>query len=203
MAEHDITDSRPDFLSPTALAILQNRPDAYQQLVVKSPTPAHAHQLLDGVTPEALVTLPIANPSEASAMLGGLWLWHDGLHECHELVQDLVGPTGSFWHAIMHRREGDFSNAKYWYARCADHRALRLISAMANDAVGRRSTDKTVLRIVSGEFNPAALVDLVSQVRDKPDDPRHAAAVRLQQIEWEALFNHCAYEATGASGGMI
>jgi hypothetical protein len=30
----------------------------------------------------------------------------------------------SFWHAIMHRREGDFWNSKYWYARCRNHPAL-------------------------------------------------------------------------------
>ena len=127
----------------------------------------------------------------------------DALHECHEIVQDLIGPTGSFWHAIMHRREGDFSNAKYWYARCADHRAGRIISAMARDVVGRKIADNAILRIVGGEYNPDALVDLVRELDGIEEGPRYEAAVRIQQLEWEALFQYCAYEAAGAEGGMI
>ena len=203
MTDTNITDLRPDFLSPLAATILDTIPQAYQKLVVRGATPDGAKKLLAGVTPQQLVSVPLKNEQDASAMLGGLWLWHDALQECHEIVQDLIGPTGSFWHAIMHRREGDFSNAKYWYARCADHRAFRLVSAMALDAVGRQTTDKSLLRIVSGEYNPDGFVDLVEAIHDKPDDPRHDAAVRLGQIEWEALFYHCAYEATGTEGGMI
>jgi hypothetical protein len=203
MSEHNITDTRPEFLSPLAATLLQSRPDAYQKLVVRGGTPDFARKLLAGVEPRQLVTLPIVNAQDASAMLAGFWLWHDALDECHQIVQDLIGPTGSFWHAIMHRREGDFSNAKYWYARCADHRALRLISAMALDVIGRHTTDKSLLRIAAGEYNPDALVDLVEEIHAQPDDPRHQAAVRIQQMEWKALFHHCAYEATGAEGGMF
>src|SRR5439155_27265178 len=43
-----------------------------------------------------------------SACLAGLWLWFDYLDESHSLSQDIHTPEGSFWHGIMHRREGDF-----------------------------------------------------------------------------------------------
>jgi hypothetical protein len=203
MADSNITDTRPQFLSPLAVKILDSKRDAYRALVVRGATPESSRALLNGVTPQQLLSVPIVSAPDAAAMLGGLWLWHDALTECHNIVQDLIGPTGAFWHAIMHRREGDFSNAKYWYARCADHRVLRLISSMAMDLVGRDASDDSILRIVAGEYNPDALVDLVAAIGDNPADPRRGAAVRLQQFEWEALFNHCAYEATGAEGGMI
>jgi len=203
MTDANITDPRPDFLSPVATAILDSHPDAYRKLRVAGRTPDDAVAALKYVTPDQLLTVPIQNRDEAMAMLAGLWLWLDGLKEAHEMAQDLVGPTGAFWHAIVHRREGDFSNAKYWYARCADHRALRLVSAMARDIVGRDTQDKSILRIVAGEYNPDAMVDLVEAIADKPQDPRYEAAVRLQKLEWEALFSHCAYEATGSQGGMI
>lgn len=202
MTDCNITDARPDFLSPLVGDILSGA-DCYQKLVVREGTTGATRALLGRVRPEQLLTVPVKNPQDASAMLAGLWLWRDALHECHEIVQDLIGPTGSFWHAIMHRREGDFSNAKYWYARCADHRAMRLISAMALDTVGREASDEQLLRAIAGEYNPEAFVDLVEELADAPFDPRCRAAVRIQQIEWEALFQHCAYEAAGMQGGMI
>lgn len=203
MTDQNITNQRPGFLSPLAVHAIASSPSNYQELVVCGPTPDSATKLLDGVTPEQLLTLPVKNSDDASALLAGAWLWLDGLHECHAIAQDLIGPTGAFWHAIMHRREGDFSNARYWYGRCQDHRARRLVSAMAMDVVGRHTRDKSILKIVAGEYNPEALVDLVQSVHQHPDDPRRGSAVRLQQVEWEALFYHCAYEATGEAGGMF
>jgi hypothetical protein len=209
-----------ELLTPLAQHIFRCRPDAYQKLVVKGKTPEEAHRLLDGVTPDQLLLSPPKSHAYAKAMLCGMWLWHDGLHECHEIAQmhpslgnddaseeqsEMVSAihTLDFWHAIMHRREGDFSNAKYWYARCADHRAMRTISAMGMDVIGRSTKDRSLLKIVGGEYNPDALVDLVEQIHDQPGDPRFAGAVRVQQMEWEALFQHCVEEAAGAPGGTI
>ena len=45
-------------------------------------------------------------------------LWHDAegdRHKAHELAQDVVSPDGSWVHAYLHRKEGDVSNASYWY----------------------------------------------------------------------------------------
>ena len=52
-------------------------------------------------------------------------------------------------------------------------------------------------RVLEGGWNGPALVDLVERVVDSPKDPRHAAAVKLQQAEWQALFRHCAFAAAG------
>ena len=52
-------------------------------------------------------------------MLAGLWLWHDALEESHAIAQAIITSSGSLWHAILHRREGDYSNAKYWYERAS------------------------------------------------------------------------------------
>ena len=53
----------------------------------------------------------------AKACLAGLWLYHDFLDQSHRISQGLHGREGSYWHGIMHRREGDFANAKYWLRR--------------------------------------------------------------------------------------
>src|SRR5262245_28801149 len=44
--------------------------------------------------------------------LAAVWLVHDFLDESHAISQHVDTPSGSFWHGILHRREGDYSNAK-------------------------------------------------------------------------------------------
>ena len=51
------------------------------------------------------------------ACFSGLWLLHDFLDESHKISQDVGSTTGSYWHAIMHRREPDSGNSKYWFQK--------------------------------------------------------------------------------------
>lgn len=47
-------------------------------------------------------------------------LWHDATgdwEEAHRLAQDVHGEDGAWVHAYLHRKEGDDSNAGYWYHR--------------------------------------------------------------------------------------
>ena len=45
-------------------------------------------------------------------------LWHDtkgDWGEAHRLAQDVSGADAAWVHAYLHRKEGDLSNARYWY----------------------------------------------------------------------------------------
>jgi hypothetical protein len=45
-------------------------------------------------------------------------LWHDrrgDWNSAHRLAQDVEDVNGAWVHAYLHRREGDQSNAAYWY----------------------------------------------------------------------------------------
>jgi hypothetical protein len=159
--------------------------------VVEGGTPAFAHEQLDGVQPEQLLAAPGGSSVAANAMLAGLWLWHDGLEESHTISQGLHSATGSFWHAIMHRREGDFSNSKYWYARCQGHPALAVLANQAGSIVNSQPADNALLRIVASGWNPLAFVDLVESVYQKPESSLHRVAVDLQRLEWNVLFQVC------------
>jgi hypothetical protein len=49
-----------------------------------------------------------------------LALWHDARgnwEAAHQTAQDIDAPAGSWIHAYLHRKEGDLSNAGYWYRR--------------------------------------------------------------------------------------
>lgn len=47
-------------------------------------------------------------------------LWHDGKGDwdaAHRVAQDVEDESGAWVHAYLHRKEGDESNAAYWYRR--------------------------------------------------------------------------------------
>ena len=64
---------------------------------------------------------PLKDSSLANAVKSGLLLWNDALDDSHDISQSIRSKTGSYWHGIMHRREPDYSNSKYWFARVGNH----------------------------------------------------------------------------------
>jgi len=57
-------------------------------------------------------------PTGSSLALAGLWWDAKGdWTRAHESAQQDEGPDGSWVHAYLHRKEGDLSNAAYWYGR--------------------------------------------------------------------------------------
>lgn len=55
-------------------------------------------------------------PASANNYLRVLWYEKKGLWEqSHNIAQDIHNDIGSRLHAYLHRREGDKSNAGYWY----------------------------------------------------------------------------------------
>ena len=69
---------------------------------------AEFHESLKQVRPAACL----------SPALEALWWDAKGNWErAHESAQRDEGPHGSWVHAYLHRKQGDLSNAKYWYRR--------------------------------------------------------------------------------------
>lgn len=57
-------------------------------------------------------------PGDWTPALKALW-WDakDNWNAAHRAVQDDDSADGAWVHAYLHRKEGDDSNARYWYAR--------------------------------------------------------------------------------------
>jgi hypothetical protein len=68
---------------------------------------------------EFTATLPdAAPPIRLQPALVALWYDAKGNWEAaHNLVQDVPDDSGAWVHAYLHRKEGDESNAGYWYRR--------------------------------------------------------------------------------------
>lgn len=57
-------------------------------------------------------------PDSLGFALAGLWWDAKGnWNQAHESAQQDESPAGSWVHAYLHRKEGDSSNAAYWYRR--------------------------------------------------------------------------------------
>lgn len=145
---------------------------------------------------DLFVPLPIRDELAASACLAGLWLYHDFLDESHAVSQSIADAAGSFWHAIMHRREGDFSNSKYWFRRVGAHPVFADLGAFAASQFAASSDSRLASLATAPAWDPFAFVDLCQRALGA-GTPLEDAARRLQEREWWLLFDHCHRRARG------
>jgi len=71
-------------------------------------------------------------------------LWHDARGDwdgAHRVAQDVSTPDGAWVHAYLHRKEGDLSNARYWYERAGQPEATGSLDAERDDIIERLLND--------------------------------------------------------------
>lgn len=85
--------------------------------------------------PAALVAPhPVVSAEDAQLLKAALYLKHGYLEDCHRIAQQVPTANGSYWHGIMHRREGDIGNSHYWYRQVGRHPVLEAIGGYPRDA---------------------------------------------------------------------
>lgn len=70
------------------------------------------------MTFDAFISSRIASrpPANLSPALTALWWDAKGdWEQAHQAAQSEEGPDGAWVHAYLHRKQGDLSNAGYWY----------------------------------------------------------------------------------------
>jgi hypothetical protein len=182
------------------------------QAVVMSAT-APIKQLLATPEPPELGPGPRANvraPAELNAALDGLFramklpllnqqlvralvlLWHDHLDASHTISQGIENPDGSLVHAIMHRREPDYSNSKYWWRRVGKHPGFPEIARRVADLLKSRGERDLAAKLVPrGEWDAFAFVDSCAAAADLPASDEHVRLLReIQRVESECALAH-------------
>jgi hypothetical protein len=117
------------------------------------------------------------NNPDVIALRAGLYLLNDFFEESHSCSQSIEGhQAGDYWHAILHRREPDYGNAKYWFRHVGRHPIFgelqSQVGAKLSQAVGplavKLESWKSRLMTSSG-WEPFTFVDLCSAAATDSD----------------------------------
>lgn len=89
-----------------------------------------------------------------------IYLYADDLESAHrEAQKDEQDHESAYWHGIMHRREGDFSNANYWFRLTGTLRAK-----VGPDPISL--TERAQIAHRSGTYSEELLQDIREEFRN-------------------------------------
>lgn len=132
----------------------------------------------------------IADREAAECCLAALWLRQDFLDQSHALSQEISSRDGSYWHGIMHRREPDYGNAKYWFRRVGEHPVFAQLGPAAAGLAAQHTLDRPAQFLAGGQWDPYAFIDLCEAIaREKSQCS--LLARQIAELEWELLFADC------------
>ena len=119
-------------------------------------------------------------------ILAGLWTYLSCFSEAHNIAQDIPNADGSYWHAILHRREPDAWNSNYWFRKVGRHPIYPEL---------RQEAEK-VGYAPDANWSPFSFIDYCEWARQRPGSPNERIACAVTLIEWQLLFDHCARKKT-------
>ncbi len=128
---------------------------------------------------ELLDRQPLRSTEDGRCVRAGLLLYFSALDESHRISQGIRSPNASYWHGIMHRLEGDWSNAKYWFRSTGDHPVFADMALAAG-----------------GGWDPYDFVDRCETASSTGTGAERL--VDLQMAEWRLLMGHCCRAALGS-----
>jgi len=143
----------------------------------------------DGATSEAVRRVAAGDTPEAIALRSAFLLWNGDLDGSHALSQELHTPTGSLLHGMMHRMEGDYGNAEYWFRRVGSHPVYADIAREAAAFGGDFVRD--------GTWDPFAFNRAVERAVRRGDAAEIGRLERVQRAEMTAVVRDCIRQRYG------
>lgn len=166
-------------------------PEKEMPLTFGTPDPV-MHSKLAALTIErAFEGRAVRDHDMARCVLAGLWLLHDFMDESHTISQDIEKPSGSYWHAILHRREPDYANAKYWFRRVGEHAIFAKLRDAAAEEARKSDAPGAAYLVTQNTWDAFKFADLCATAESSTDDALRQLCRSVQMREFRLLFDHC------------
>lgn len=130
----------------------------------------------------------IGDKATLDLVRGGLLYALDELDGCHKIFQDAPTDLGSYWHGMMHRREGDFDNARYWFRRAG--------TLPAFNAMHQQASEHSADMAKQSSWDPYLFTGQCEQARFGASELTDEL-LALQRVEFDVLFDYCWRKAVG------
>ncbi len=152
----------------------------------------------------------IRDAGMTACAVAGLHLWNDDFSASHNLCQGIRTATGSYLHALCHRREGhqgeglaaNLGNARYWIRRTGAHPAYPAVYRAALellDSAGTGWAAEAASRLrAHGSWDAGLVIDWFAEAEaGRLSGPALEALQELQVVEISTLMDWCLAHATG------
>jgi hypothetical protein len=151
---------------------------------------------LSSLTVDQVGTGRITDRDMAACCLAGAWMVHDFFEESHGISQDIHTAEGSYFHAILHRREPDADNAAYWFRRVRSHPIFQPLARDAAKLAAASDVTGAAWLTAAGPWDPMRFIVLCEKARTGRDDRLTALCRTIAMREFWLLMNHCHHGAT-------
>ena len=175
-----------------------------RQLLATADAPALGPEGRAGVLPAGALNTKLDTllaesrlPTERHQLIRAiLLLWHDHLDESHDISQGIANADGSFLHAIMHRREPDYWNSKYWFRRAGEHPSFPEIAVrVARYLMENKAAELAGKLLPDGRWDPYAFVDACEVAEHGRKKEESELLRQIQRMEFEVMLDRFLGEA--------
>ncbi len=134
-------------------------------------------------TDDAAIFGALPPPPDAPMALvrAGLFYYHNALDDSHKEAQKLEGDTAAYWHGMVHRREGDFDNARYWMRRAGEQPVFQEMQGRSSDGAPNMSRQTN--------WDPFLFINLCEQFKYGEHEYKKEIG-HLQRVEFAVMFDY-------------